>query len=513
MEGSRTHNVIKNISWSVFLQTALMLFQFVIRSFFIRYLGREYLGLSGLFTDILWILDLANLRVPESIMLSMYKPLAEKNLEKVHTLVHLIGKAYTIIMIIVMALGLAMIPLLPFFIKDPPVIPESFTIIYLFYLFHAVVTYFCSYKHSIIFADQKNYVVNIYQKVFHFLQIILQLVVLITLKNFYIFLSVQIFCTLVMNILATKKAEKMYPYIKGKSSYKLKKEEITEIVTNIKSMFIYSIGAITITGVDSIMVSSIVSIGMLGLCSNYLLIIDSLRTLIDQAMKGFTASIGNFNAEEGGESSEETFNLIFFIVFFVNAFCAINLTVSLNALITAWLGASFLLSNAIIIALALRFYTIGTQYITFTFRSTSGLLKRFRYIPLITAAVNISSSILMGHYFGVSGIFFSSSISIFFFTILPEAYLLYSCKFHKNFFVFVLRYLSYLLFMAANYLITDKLLSRFVFTGWTGFFKKAVLGALISGSIFIIVFFKNRNFRDICSRLLYIIKGNKIENK
>ena len=513
MEDTRTHNVIRNVSWAVPLEVILMILQFISRTFFVRYLGKEYLGLTGLFSEIIMILDLASLKIPDAITISMYKPLAEKKMDKVLALLRLIGKVYSIGGIVVMALGLAIIPFLGYIIKDPPNIPEKFVIIYLFYLFQSVVTYFLCYKQSIIFADQKRYVCKIYQKVFHFIQIILQIVILLTVRNFYLFIAAQVVSMLTMNILASRKAEKMYPFIKEKNTYKLMKEEISEIVVNVKSLFIYGLASTVILGIDSILVSSIVGIGILGLCSNYMLIINSVRALIEQIMLGFTASVGNLNAKEDMEATENVFNQVFFIAFIIHAFCTINLSVSLNSLITVWIGDNFLIAQSIVISMVLRFYVQGTQYVIFIFRSTLDLLKKLKYIPLITAGVNIVLSIVMGRYFGAAGIFFASSIAIFFFTVLPETYLLYTYKFKKKMRSFIIRYLGYLAFMGINYLITDKILSMIIFTGWIGFFAKASLGAVISGLLFIIVFFKDNNFMAICTRLLYIIKLKKSSKK
>ena len=506
MENSRTRNVLKNVSWTTLLQIILMLLQFVVRTVFIRRLGRDYLGITGLFTDIMWILDLANLRIPEAIILSMYKPLAEDNKPKVLALMYLLRKTFLIISVTILTLGLMTLPLLKFIIKDPPNIPENFSVLFLFYLFEIVAIYAIIYKRNIIYADQKNYILSIYRNVAHFIQIIIQIIVLLKVRNFYVFVSIQVIVTLIMNFMLSAKADRMYPFIKEKSTYKLNTEEISEIKVNIKSMFIYGLGSVSLIGVDSILVSSIVGIGILGLCSNYMLVINSVKALIDQSMIGFTASIGNLNVKKDPEASETTFNQVNFIVFMVTSFFAVNLAASLNTLISIWLGESYMIAQAVVISLVLRFYIQSTQYATFTFRSTLGLLKKKRFIPLYTAAVNIVSSIIMGRFFGVAGIFFASSIAIFFFTILPEALLLYKDIFGKSSITFFIRYFGYIIFMAGNYFITGKIIDQLPYTGWTNFFLRAILGALISFSIFILVFFRDKNFRALCSRLLYIIK-------
>lgn len=509
VENSRTHNVVRNISWAILLQIVLMFLQFFSRSIFVRQLGKDYLGISGLFTDIFWILSLVNMGIPDAMVICMYKPLAEKNNAKVRALLYLFGKAYSIVGLIVLVLGISIIPLLRFIIKEPPNIPESLIKIYFLYLIQTVATYYIIHKRYIIFTDQKEYILNIYQKLFHFLQILLQIIVLFTIQNFYIYLLVQVICTLLMNYFSSLKAEKMYPFIKEKNTYKLNKVEISEIITNCKSLFLYSVGLTMLIAVDSILISSIVGIGILGLCSNYMLIVNSVQALTYKATDGFTASIGNLNVNADKDTSEKIFNQVNFIFFLILAFCTINLAVCLNSLVSVWLGESFLLSDTIIISLVLRFYIQGTQVATFIFRSTLGLIKKMKFITIFTAAANIGLSIIMGKIFGVSGIFFASSFVIFFITLVPEALILYKHKFEKSSIMFFIRYIGYLLFMACNYLITTRILGLaiFNFTGWIGFFTRTLLSALISGTLFIIVFFRDKYFRAVCSRLLYMIKS------
>ena len=509
IKNSRTVNVVRNVSWSTILQLILMILQFIVRTVFIRQLGRNYLGITGLFSDILWLLELANLRIPEAIMLCMYKPLAEKKYEKVLALIYLVRKMFFFVSIFILSIGLVLMRLLPYIIKNPPDIPEKFTIIFLFYLIEIVVTYLLIHKRFIIIVDQKMFIYSIYFNVSRFLQIIFQIVVLITIKEFYVYLGVQVLVTFAMNYLLGIKSGKMYPFTKEKNTYKLNKDEIKEIVNNIKSMFIYGLGSAFLIGTDNIIISSIIGIGVLGICSNYLLIINSIKTLVDQAFAGFTASIGNLNAVEDSKTSEKIFNELYFVVFAIAAFFSINLAVSINPLISVWLDNSYLLSQTIIFSLVLRFYVQATQYITFSFRSTLGLMKRLRYIPIITACVNIVLAIIMGKIFGVSGIFFASSIAIFFFTIIPEALLLYKTIFKRNTIIYFLRYFLFLIFTCGNYFITTKILERFVFNGWIGFFVRASIGCVISIVLFIIVFFKNEYSRAFVNRIIYIIKSKK----
>ena len=61
-----------------------------------------------------------------------------------------------------------------------------------------------------------NYVVLIYQTGFLVLQDPLQIVVLLTTGNFILFLLMYLMCTVLSNVCISRKAEKLFPYLKEK---------------------------------------------------------------------------------------------------------------------------------------------------------------------------------------------------------------------------------------------------------------------------------------------------------
>ena len=79
MSESRTSNSIKNISANITYQMLSFVLSFVNRTVFIQVLGIGYLGINGLFNDVLSMLNLAELGFGTAMTYSMYKPLAEKD--------------------------------------------------------------------------------------------------------------------------------------------------------------------------------------------------------------------------------------------------------------------------------------------------------------------------------------------------------------------------------------------------------------------------------------------------
>ena len=178
MENSRTSNVVRNMWVGTFFQILSLFLGFVSRTIFIKILGEEYLGLNSLFTNILTILSFAELGIGNAIIFNMYKPLADNDTKKLKKLINFYKKTYTVIGSVILVIGLMIIPFIPNVIDEIPNIKENIYLIYILFLIDTSISYFFSYKTSIISADQKNYIVVMYTYIFKICQIILQLVLL-----------------------------------------------------------------------------------------------------------------------------------------------------------------------------------------------------------------------------------------------------------------------------------------------------------------------------------------------
>lgn len=159
---TRTTNSIKNIKYSLFGQVFGLIANFITRMVFVRVLGAEYLGLNGLFTNILSILSFAELGIGPAIVYSMYKPLADKDEKSLQGLMKLYKRAYVTIGILILTIGGILTPFLSFFIKDMPDI-SNISLIYLMFVVNTASTYFFSYKRSFLIADQKKYLDSLYR--------------------------------------------------------------------------------------------------------------------------------------------------------------------------------------------------------------------------------------------------------------------------------------------------------------------------------------------------------------
>ena len=163
MGESRTSNSIKNVSASIIYQLLNFILSFVSRSIFIQVLGVGYLGINGLFNDVLSMLNLAELGFGTAMTYSMYKPLAEKDYKTLAGLTQFYKKVYRIIALSIAGIGIILVPFLHNLVNLEQDIP-NLEIYYLLFLASNVASYLVTYKTTVMYADQKNYILVKYIK-------------------------------------------------------------------------------------------------------------------------------------------------------------------------------------------------------------------------------------------------------------------------------------------------------------------------------------------------------------
>ena len=312
MEKSRTEYSTMNTVVAMISRIAAILMGFVTRVVFTHTLSESYVGINGLFTDILNVLSLTELGVETAISYALYRPIAQGDIRKQQILMRMFRTFYRITAGCVVVLGLSIIPFFDVLMKNRPDV-DHLMLIYFLYLANSVVSYMLVYKRTLIEVHQLNYIVLLYQTAFLILQDICQIVILFTTHNFIFFLSIYIVCTLLSNICISRKADRMYPYLKEKTKEQLPEDERKDIFRNIKAMLMHKLGNVVVNNTDNLLISSFVGVISVGIYSNYFLLIGSVRQVLDQIFQGITASVGNLGATEDEGRVKSIFETAFFI--------------------------------------------------------------------------------------------------------------------------------------------------------------------------------------------------------
>lgn len=507
MSTSRLYKSMKNMLSGAISQVLAIFLSFVSRTIFLRYLSTEYLGINGLFSNILTILSFAELGIGNAMIFSMYKPLKDNDIQKLKKLMHFYKKSYRYIALVVAGLGLILVPFLKFFINSPPNIKESLTIIYLLYLFNSVSTYLVSYKKSIIIADQNSYIVIISQNIFNIIQLIAQSIILIITQNFILYLCLQIISNLLNNIIISYVAEKMYPYLNEPVNAKLSKEESKLIFTDIKALTISKLAGVVANGTDNIIVSRMLGLTSVGLVSNYSMIINAINGICWSFFSGVTASIGNLNTEKNINHRIEIFNQLFLSAYWMYSFICVSLLVLLNPFISLWIGTDFLVDNFTVFSLVLIIYVSGVNYPCFVFRTTLGFFDQVKYAYVFSAILNLILSIILGKTIGLAGVFLATSLSRLVTSEVADGFYVYEHGLELSSKKYFSKYYIYFMFFLGNYLLTANVVKIINYAGIGGFIVKVLVCIITSNLINLALFFRSDTFKGLKLRLTVFTSG------
>lgn len=442
---SRTYNVIRNTASALISQGAASVLTFITRTVFINQLGKTYLGLNGLFSDILSLLSLAELGIGTAIIYSMYKPMAESDERKVSALMRLYGKIYTFIGLFVTGIGLCVTPFLSYFISDMPNIPEL-SLIYLLYLFNTTFSYFFVYKKSILIVTQNSHILSITQILTAIIQNVVQICVLIVFKDFIIYLIIQVVCVLLNNILMSIYVDRKYRFLQKYKDEKVDSETKREIKKNVAAMFLSKVSSAIVTSTDSLLISGFVSTILLGVYSNYTLFINLIRQIFTKIFESITGSVGNLVTIEEKEKSYEIYQNIFFVNFWMISFCSIMLFVNINPFINLWLGKPYLLKMSIVFIICLNLYMRFIRDVSLVFIDTYGLFWNIKWKCVAEAVLNLAFSLFYLKYLhmGIFGVLLGTLTSNVLTNIWYEPYVIYRYKFHQRTKSYFLKFASYL---------------------------------------------------------------------
>ena len=144
---SWTEYSVMNTTVAFLAQTLAIFMGFFTRVVFTRTLSEGYVGINGLFTDILNILSLSELGVGTAITYALYAPIARRDIKKQQILMRMFRNFYRVTAGFVVLAGLCLIPFLDILMKDRPDV-NHLIIIYLLYLLNSVVSYLLIYKNT-----------------------------------------------------------------------------------------------------------------------------------------------------------------------------------------------------------------------------------------------------------------------------------------------------------------------------------------------------------------------------
>lgn len=508
----REKNSILNIISNLFVIISQIVLAFIVRFVFVKVLNEQYLGVQGLFTNIISMLSLAELGIGTAISFILYKPLAEKDYNKVSIIVTFLRKVYIVIGIVVLISGIVITPFLKYIVTGYTM--GNLNIIFVIYFISLAVEYFLTYPETLLSADQKHYKISFILIGYTLMTNILQIIALLVTRNFVIYILADVIMKLIKFIAINIYVKKYYSEVNFYNKEKLEKEEKKAFAKNVKSLFLYKIGDYLINGTDNIIISKIIDISTVGFYSNYLSTITIFRNVMYNIINGVTASFGNLIIKEKEDVQENVFNIMNFITYIFCGFVLCSLLFLFNDFIKLFYGENYILGVPEVIIICLNFYIAAMLLPLESVKSAAGLYYEDRYVTIIQAAINVIISIVLGYKIGLIGILIGTLCSYILTTAWERPIIIYKKIFKTNFIEYFKKYFIQVVMIVFN-IFVDYIIINSVFTKISiiNFILKGITIFIIFMVTNIIVYKNSKEFKYIYETALSKIKLIKNKNK
>lgn len=502
---SRTKNSILTMALSSTRQVITLLLTFLSRTVFIYVLGAEYLGLNGLFSNILSLLALSDLGIASAITFYLYKPLACNNVESIKSLMAFYKTCYRAIGSFFIMAGVLIMPFLPKLVNFNQGIPVNLYLVYFLCLINSASSYlFFAYKQTLIIANQEQYKIEKINILFSFLNCITDIVVLICCRDYILYLSFKLVLTLVKNIVIARKVDNEYPYIKEKHYKKLSKNEINDIFKDVYNVAVFRIGHVFFTATDNLIISSILGTIIVGYYSNYHLVISQITVFITLIVNSVYAGVGNVIAKEDSKKQFELFKQLDFFVYFITAFCSVCLFQLLNSFINIWVGSAeknYILSQMVVILNCFVFYLDNSTQIVNVFRESSGHFELGRNTEICGGVLNIILSIIFSKIWGLPGVFFATVVSKMLLVIIPLRIWVGKTVFNKSYGTILYPFIIRTILTGVVCTVTWLLLRGIHQTTITNFVFETIFTAIISLILLILIYLPTNEMKSLIGRV------------
>lgn len=408
----RIENAQRNIFFGILGNIISFVLGFISRTVFIQHLSITYLGVNGLYTNLLSVLSLAELGIGTAMNYSLYKPVVEKDYEKIKALMQLYKKVYRVIAVIISIAGLILLPFLKYIIKYPGSITHrELYLYYLIFLFNTVTSYFVSYKYSLVNAEQKNYIQSNIQVITSVITLIGQIIVLKIYGSFMIYLITGAVIGLIQKIFIYQLFNKLYPFLIEKNHVPISKEEMKQIKKNILALIYHKFGDVMIHQTDNIIISSFINVTYVGLLSNYNLIIISIIGFMNTIFNSLISGFGNLIVLDNKEKQYQIFKVYRFSAFWIYGFVLITLYIMLTPFITFWIGEDMVINNTVILLIMIDYYFKAHRIAVNNYKTAAGIFDADKYIAIIQGVVNLVISLLLVQFIGIKGVFIGTIVS------------------------------------------------------------------------------------------------------
>ena len=492
---------ILNISASVACKILLLIGSIILRRIFIKHMGLSLNGLNSLYISVIGILSVAELGIGSAISFSMYEPIVRGDKERVASLYRLFKKAYRIIGISVFLLGLIITPLLPYLVKNGENINADIYLSFVIFLLSVALSYTFNAKLSLINAYKNNYISTLIQSGGLLFQYGLQCAAILITKSFEWYLACGLVSGILQYFISYAAVEKIHKDVLSASPVELEPAEREGVKSNVRAMLMHKIGGALVNSTDSIIISAVIGIGVLGSYTNYAVIVNNVTAILTLAFTSLTSVVGHAFAISPKKAKEYFYkfysaNFVIGSVFFLGFYAICDYLVKLL------FGTDALMGRELLLVMTLNYFIQFLRQSALTFRDGTGTFYRDRYKPAFEGVLNLILSLVLatvmknlyGDEYGAMGVILATVITNLLICHTVEPYVLFKYAFSESAKNHLLRNYAYITLFTLALILEGRLLKADL-TGMLGIFINGGISVGVSVILFFTVFIFDKQLR------------------
>ena len=410
MNRSRSDYAKLNIISGLVIRAFTILFSFIIRYVITHSLGMAYLGVTSYITSVLNLINITELGIGTAITFALYKPLAKNDEQQICAILNLYRKLYRICGIVFLGIGLILMPFIQIFITGE--IPDGLNIyiVYLLSLINATIPYlFFEYRKILFDASQHSYIPNLYYTINSVLLNIGQIIVILWLKDFYLYTGLTIVSTICNSLCAFVLTRRKYPKIKPHGV--VKPEIVSQLKTQVSGLFITKIVTVSRSTFDNLIITNLSGLISTAIYSSYFQIVNSLTLVTTIVTGGLTSSVGNSIVTESKEKNLLDFKKLNFLFTWLVTWATVCMYFLYQPFIQGFYGSAMLTDGLTKNIFCIYYFLISSTLARDLYMDACGLWNERKIPSIFEAILKVVLSFIFGQYFGIAGMLVGTIIA------------------------------------------------------------------------------------------------------
>jgi O-antigen/teichoic acid export membrane protein len=367
------------------------------------------------------------------------------------------------------------------------------------------INFLLTHRVIVLIADQRIYITKWYGLLFQGARLLLQVGALLSLHSYFAYVSIQAISTVALAVFLHWRGGRAYPYIRERCPGP-DREVRQRLLANVRAMMVYRVSGVALNSTDAILAVSILGAATGGRLANYMFAIGAVLTLTDIGTTSLSASVGHLVVNARKEVRLAVFRELGLLSGILCGLISVILALTLDDIVSLWLGQQYLLSSEIAPLLALNLYVYGLTVPVMIFRQATGLFRDAKYILFGTAMLNLALSVILAQAYGLAGILVATFLARMLGNFWWEPYLLLKNHLEGSFGRFCFRQLLYLGLALLSFWIILGFTRTLPGGHWETVAIETASACAATFAIYFSVFCRSSEYRDLRRRLTALIR-------